>query len=46
MAKQIRLEDDVYYRLDQERKKRESFSDAVKRLLDLAEQIRQWQKGS
>jgi len=45
VTKQIRLEDNVYYRLDQERRKGESFSDVVKRLLDLAEQIRQWQKG-
>jgi len=44
VAKQIRLDDQVYYRLDQERRKGETFSDAVKRLLDLAEQIRQWQK--
>jgi len=45
VAKQIRLHDHVYYRLDQERRKRETFSDVVKRLLDLADQVRHQQKG-
>jgi len=45
MAKQIRLEDNIYRRLDEERRKRETFSDVVKRLLDLADQVRQQQKG-
>jgi len=45
MTKQIKLEDHIYHRLDQERRKGETFSDAVKRLLDLADQVRQQQKG-
>jgi len=45
MAKQIRLEDHIYRRLDDERRKGETFSDVVKRLLDLVDLIRQQQKG-
>jgi len=45
VAKQVRLDNEVYRRLDQERRKGETFSDVVKRLLDLAEKVKQLQGG-
>lgn len=41
MSKQVRLEDNVYQRLDALRGKRESFSQCVERLISIIEPIRQ-----
>jgi len=44
MAQTIRVDPGVYTALELERQKRETFSDCIRRLLSLAEQVRRIQE--